>query len=152
MVTQVIPQGAPWCVLSLLSRGILSPNSWDTGPYRWEVGPIQFFKQFFEHGFGFFRQPFHSQNAVQLGEERLSSYCRSWPATSPLAPLCLSSPLLSMSWHKTMVRSVQTSATGVRYLGLHLDLRVTAGCPVNQLPHGSFPHVLDTSLHGGPLA
>jgi len=45
VVTQVEPQGTPWCVASvfpLLSRETLAPNRWDTGPYRWGVGPTLF--------------------------------------------------------------------------------------------------------------
>lgn len=53
VVIQIKPQGNPWGILtlfSLLSRGTLTPNRWDTAPYRWGVGSILFELQHLQSG------------------------------------------------------------------------------------------------------
>ena len=71
----------------------------------------------------------------QLRWERKGDFLHIAGVVQPLhTPLHLCSLLLPVSWHMRMVCSVQTSATWVVYIGLHLDLWVTAHCPDHNKP------------------
>jgi len=60
---------------------------------------MQVFKQFFEQVLGIFRQPFHSRNQVCREDERLSLYCRRWPATSfTIGASSASQPIAAHEW------------------------------------------------------
>lgn len=116
VVTQVKPQDGLWCVItisSLLNSKALTPDSWDTGPYRCGLEHIlSELLELLEHFL-------HSWDTALIWEERIFSCCWNWTAHSSTVFL---SPSFQAITVYELVSSIQTSATWVTYTWFHLDL------------------------------
>lgn len=124
VVTQQKTQVSLYFVPSLLSRGVPAPNIRDSGPY-WGAQDISsnLLKSF--ESARSLGQSFHRQGAGQQGGQKDDHHIAVARSPSTLFAL-LSWTSMPMSWYRTIMCSIQTSATWMVHTEPHPDLQGTA--------------------------